>query len=70
MEIVWSTFIIQLVAFLILLFLLKRYAFGPLLSIMEQRKQFVADQINNAEASRQQAEQQLEATETSTSGSS
>lgn len=60
MEIVWSTFIIQLVAFLILLFLLKRYAFGPLLSIMEQRKQFVADQINNAEASRQQAEQQLE----------
>ncbi|WP_168121403.1 F0F1 ATP synthase subunit B [Paenibacillus sp. HB172176] len=60
MEISWETFVIQLVAFLILLYLLKRYAFGPLLGIMEQRKQFVADQINSAETSRKEAEQQLE----------
>jgi F-type H+-transporting ATPase subunit b len=60
LEIVWSTFIIQLAAFLILLFLLKRYAFGPLLGIMEKRRQFVADQINSAEASRKEAEQHLE----------
>jgi F-type H+-transporting ATPase subunit b len=56
----WSNFFIQLVAFGILYWLLSRYAFGPLFSIMEQRKQFVKDQLENAENSRKQAEQQYE----------
>lgn len=60
MDIVWSNFFIQLIAFGILYFLLSRYAFGPLLSIMEQRKQFVKEQLENAENSRKQAEQQYE----------
>lgn len=60
MDIVWSNFFIQLIAFGILYLLLKRYAFGPLFSIMEQRKQLVKDQLESAEASRKQAEQQLE----------
>ncbi|CAM3344117.1 F0F1 ATP synthase subunit B [Paenibacillus lupini] len=60
MHIVWSSLIIQLIAFLILLYLLKRYAFGPLLGIMEQRRQYVAEQIANAETSKKEAEQQLE----------
>ncbi|NIK71071.1 MULTISPECIES: F0F1 ATP synthase subunit B [unclassified Paenibacillus] len=60
MHIVWSSLVIQLVAFLILLYLLKRYAFGPLLSVMEQRRQYVAEQIANAETSKKEAEQQLE----------
>lgn len=60
MDIVWSNFFIQLVAFLILLYLLKRYAFGPLFGIMEQRRQYVAEQIATAEASKKEAEQQLE----------
>lgn len=60
MHIVWSSLIIQLIAFGILLYLLKRYAFGPLLGIMEQRRQYVAEQIANAETSKKEAEQQLE----------
>lgn len=60
MDIVWSNFFIQLVAFLVLYWLLSRYAFGPLLSIMEQRKQLVKDQLDGAEASRKQAEQHYE----------
>jgi F-type H+-transporting ATPase subunit b len=59
-HIVWSTFGIQLVAFLILFWLLKRYAFGPLFGIMEQRKALIQSQLDNAENSRKQASQQLE----------
>lgn len=61
MHIVWSNFFIQLVAFGILYWLLSRYAFGPILSIMEQRKQFVKDQLEQAETSRKQAEEAVEA---------
>ncbi|RAP74026.1 F0F1 ATP synthase subunit B [Paenibacillus montanisoli] len=60
MDIVWSNFFIQLVAFGILYWLLSRYAFGPLFSIMEQRKQFVKEQLESAENSRKQAEAQYE----------
>ncbi|QHW32537.1 F0F1 ATP synthase subunit B [Paenibacillus rhizovicinus] len=60
MHIEWSNFFIQLIAFGILYWLLSRYAFGPLFSIMEQRKQFVKEQLENAENSRKQAEQQYE----------
>ncbi|MCD1260896.1 F0F1 ATP synthase subunit B [Paenibacillus athensensis] len=60
MHIEWSTFFIQIVSFLILYALLQKFAFGPLFGIMEKRRQLVKDQINNAEASRKQAEQLLE----------
>ncbi|MWC27255.1 F0F1 ATP synthase subunit B [Paenibacillus sp. MMS18-CY102] len=60
MHITWSTFFIQLAAFLILFLLLKRYAFGPLLGIMEQRKELIQSQLDNAENSRSQAAQHLE----------
>lgn len=60
MHIVWSTFGIQLAAFLILFWLLKRYAFGPLFGIMEERKALIQSQLDNAENSRKQASQQLE----------
>jgi F-type H+-transporting ATPase subunit b len=59
-HITWSTFFIQLAAFLILFLLLKRYAFGPLLGIMEQRKELIQGQLDNAENSRNQAAQHLE----------
>jgi F-type H+-transporting ATPase subunit b len=59
LDIVWSNFFIQLVAFLVLYFLLQKYAFGPLLGIMEQRKQLIAEQLGSAETNRKQAEQHL-----------
>jgi F-type H+-transporting ATPase subunit b len=60
LHIEWSTFFIQIVAFLILYFLLQKFAFGPLFGMMEKRRQFVKDQIQTAENNRKQAEQVLE----------
>ena len=45
----------QLVAFIILLALLKKFAFGPLIGIMKKREEHVAGEIEAAEASRKEA---------------
>jgi F-type H+-transporting ATPase subunit b len=55
-----STFIYQIIAFLILYWLLKRYAFGPLMGIMEKRKQYIQDQIQTTEKNRQASDILLE----------
>ncbi|SFF23744.1 F-type H+-transporting ATPase subunit b [Paenibacillus catalpae] len=55
----WESTVIAMVAFGILYFLLNKYAFGPLFSIMEQRRQLVLEQMNTAESSRKQAEAQM-----------
>lgn len=59
MSFVWSNFVIALIAFGILYALLKKYAFGPLFGIMEQRRTYIQDQIQTAEQSRKQSEQLL-----------
>lgn len=59
LEFVYSTFVIQIVAFLILYFLLQKFAFRPLFGIMEKRRQLVKDEIAAAEESRKAAEQYL-----------
>jgi F-type H+-transporting ATPase subunit b len=60
LQIEWTTFFTQIVAFLILYFLLQKFAFGPLFGMMEKRRQYVKDQIQTAENNRKQAEQLLE----------
>lgn len=52
--------IFQLVMFLILLALLKKFAWGPLMGIMTQREEHVANEIKAAEASRAEASKYLE----------
>ncbi|HAQ06061.1 MAG TPA: ATP synthase F0 subunit B, partial [Bacillus bacterium] len=52
--------IFQLVMFLILLALLKKFAWGPLMGVMKEREDFVANQIDAAEKSRQEAQKHLE----------
>ncbi|GKS14222.1 F0F1 ATP synthase subunit B [Paenibacillus chitinolyticus] len=56
----WESFVFALIAFGILYWLLSKYAFGPLLATMEERRKLIADQMNSADASRVQAEQMLE----------
>jgi len=51
----WSTFVIQIIAFLILYLLLSKYAFKPLFGIMEARKQHIQEQLDNAAKSRDEA---------------
>ncbi|WP_156290876.1 F0F1 ATP synthase subunit B [Oceanobacillus salinisoli] len=49
--------IVQLVTFLILLYLLKKFAWGPLMNMMQKREEYVAGEIEAAEKSRKEAEQ-------------
>lgn len=46
----------QVVNFLILLFLLKKFAYKPLLNFLDERKQSIEDAINNAEHAKSEAE--------------
>jgi len=56
----WESTVFTLIAFLILYFLLSKYAFKPLFSIMEKRKELVMGQMQDAEENRKQASQLLE----------
>lgn len=59
MSILWENILISIIAFGVLYFLLQRYAFGPLFSIMEKRRELVASQLNDAANNKAQAEQLL-----------
>lgn len=50
----------QLAMFLILMALLKKYAWGPLMGIMKERENHIASEINAAEQSRTEANKSLE----------
>ncbi|OEH93313.1 F0F1 ATP synthase subunit B [Bacillus solimangrovi] len=45
----------QLTMFLILLALLRKYAFGPVLGIMKEREEHISNEISEAEKSRKEA---------------
>lgn len=51
-----SSTIFTILAFLILLWLLNKYAFGPLFGVMEKRRQLIQDQMNAADNNRAAAE--------------
>lgn len=55
MDFVWENTVFAIIAFLILYWLLSKYAFGPLFSIMEQRRKLISEQLSTAEKSRQEA---------------
>src|SRR4051812_48641541 len=46
----------QLFFFLLLLWLLKKFAWGPLMNTMQKREEYVASEIESAEKNRLQAE--------------
>lgn len=50
----------QLAMFLILMALLKKFAWGPLMGIMKQREEHIANEIKSAEESRVEAKKLLE----------
>jgi F-type H+-transporting ATPase subunit b len=50
----------QVVMFIILMALVKKFAWGPLMGIMKQREELIASEIENAEKSRQEAAKALE----------
>jgi F-type H+-transporting ATPase subunit b len=52
--------IVNVVAFLGLLWILKKYAFGPIFGILDKRKTLIQEQIESAEKNQSQAAQLLE----------
>lgn len=54
-----GTIIAQLVIFLVLLALLRAYAWKPLMGIMKQREEHISSEIETAERNRAEAEQYL-----------
>jgi F-type H+-transporting ATPase subunit b len=50
----------QLVMFILLLALLKKFAWGPLMGIMQEREQHIANEISQAERANLEAKKQLE----------
>jgi F-type H+-transporting ATPase subunit b len=56
----WGDILFQLFMFIILMVLLKIFAWGPLMGIMKQREEHVAGEISAAEQSRVEAKKLLE----------
>ena len=53
----WRLLIAQLVNFLILLFVLRRFAYKPLLKLLDERKQKIADGLANAQKAKSNLEE-------------
>ena len=45
----WPLFISQLIVFLIVMFILKRFAFGPIIQVLEERRRKIAESMENAD---------------------
>ncbi|NMA70028.1 MAG: F0F1 ATP synthase subunit B [Desulfitobacterium sp.] len=52
-----ATIITQILSFALLVYILKRFAWNPLIDMMEKRRQQIEDDINQAKAEKLQAEQ-------------
>ena len=58
MEFNFSTFILEIINFLILIWILQRLFYKPLLEVIAKRKQFIDQSLAEAETIQQQAEEQ------------
>jgi len=56
----WFTVSAQVVNFLILIYLLKRFLYGPILQAMDRREQEIGDRLREAAETRAAAEQEAE----------
>ncbi|MEZ4601076.1 MAG: hypothetical protein R2940_14905 [Syntrophotaleaceae bacterium] len=56
----WFTVIAQIINFLILVYLLKRFLYGPILRVMDRREQKIGDRFREAEKMRTAAEEEAE----------
>ena len=58
MEIDWFTLIAQIINFLILVFLLKHFLYGPITRAMQEREKKIANRLEEAEKERNKAEEE------------
>lgn len=57
----WFTVAVQIVNFLILIALLKRFLYGPIVRVMDERQQAIAVSLSEAARAKEEAEAQLAA---------
>ena len=57
MHIDWAQLVTHVIGFLIALWILKRYAWGPILKLIDERRENIRLEIANAEEARRQAEE-------------
>ena len=57
MDFVWQQALTHIVGFLITVWILKRFAWGPLLSLLEERRNRIAEEFNNIEQEKTKADQ-------------
>lgn len=60
MEVNWFTLVAQIVNFVILLFLLQRLLYRPVVKAMEEREQKIAKRMEEAEQKRNEADEKLQ----------
>jgi F-type H+-transporting ATPase subunit b len=56
MNLDWSTFLLEIINFLVLVWILKRFLYKPVLDVIERRKASIAKTLSDAEAMRGEAE--------------
>ncbi|MBK8229835.1 MAG: F0F1 ATP synthase subunit B [Candidatus Eisenbacteria bacterium] len=54
MNLIWSQVVTQIVGFLIALLILKKYAWGPVLALLEERRQKIQAEFDKIESTRQE----------------
>ncbi|GAA0137626.1 F0F1 ATP synthase subunit B [Paenibacillus sp. YSY-4.3] len=55
MTVLWENIVITIIAFVILYWLLSKYAFSKLFAVMEQRRELVLGQLEEAKQTKEQA---------------
>ena len=56
MELNWSTFVLEIVNFLVLVWILKRFLYQPVLDVIARRREGIARTLADAEAARTEAD--------------
>lgn len=56
MELSWSTFILEIINFLVLLWILKRFLYQPVLDVIARRRKAIEAELEKAETMQQEAE--------------
>ena len=59
MQIDWFTLVAQIINFVVLLYLLRRFLYGPIINAMDQREQKIANRMQEAEQKRKEADEEV-----------
>lgn len=54
MELIWSQVVTQILGFLIALLILKKYAWGPVLNLLEERRQKIQGEFDRIDVTKQE----------------